>query len=203
MSDTLFGTSGPTWSGMSAPGFSAFSRPGPIGTSPFGAPLQNPMYGLTPQPYGYSGVTPGLPLGSTPGAGFGSMPVFGTAGAFPGTIGPEVPIAMVAPAILAAVAMRRGQPIGPTSDQEIEEFIYDALELLPGTSEVEVRCDNGRATLTGTVQHKRLKHAVGELAWAIPHISDVENDVAIATRRRARSHRETETAPTSSGRKQG
>jgi hypothetical protein len=200
MNDALFGTSGPTWSGMSAPGFSALGRPGPVGTSQFGAPQQNPMYGLTPQPYGYPGVTPGLPLGSAP-AGFGSMPVFGPSGAFSGTVVPELPIAMAAPAILAAVAMRRGQPMGPTSDQEIEEFIYDALELLPGTSEVEARCDNGRATLTGTVQHKRLKHAVGELAWAIPHISDVQNDVAIATRRRARSHRETETAATSSGRK--
>ena len=37
-----------------------------------------------------------------------------------------------APSLLAAVAMRRGQPQGPTNDHEVEDFIYDAFELLPG-----------------------------------------------------------------------
>jgi osmotically-inducible protein OsmY len=97
------------------------------------------------------------------------------------------------PALLAAIAMRRGQPLGPTSDQEIEDFIYDALEVLGvGTSEVEVRVDGGRATLTGLVPHRRLKRDIGEIAWAIPAISDVQNNITITTRRRSRSSRETE-----------
>jgi len=106
------------------------------------------------------------------------------------------------PALLAAVAIRRGQPMGPSNDQECEDFIYDALELLPGTSEVEVRCENGRVTLTGSVHHKRLKRDVGEIGWAIPSVSDVQNNVTISTKRRSRgSSRETE-PHTGGGRKQ-
>jgi len=58
---------------------------------------------------------------------------------------------------------------------------------LPGTSDVEVRCDNGRATLAGSVHHKRIKRDVGEIAWAIPVLIDVQNNVTIASRRRARA----------------
>ncbi len=94
---------------------------------------------------------------------------------------------VTAPGLLGAVAMKRGQPSGPTNDQEIEDFLYDALELLTGTNEIEVRCEGGRVTLTGSVQHKRLKRDVGEIAWAIPTVSDVQNNVSIATRRRSRS----------------
>jgi osmotically-inducible protein OsmY len=129
--------------------------------------------------------------------------VYGMTGGFAPSVAQELSIGFAAPAILAAVATRRGQPMGPTNDHEVEEFIYDALELLPGTSEVEVRCDQGRAILTGSVQHKRLKHDVGEIAWAIPSISDVQNNVTISTRRRSRSAaREAETIPTPVGRKQ-
>jgi hypothetical protein len=53
--------------------------------------------------------------------------------------------------------MRRGQPLGPTNDQEVEDFIYDALDLLPGAIDVDVRCETGRVTLSGAVQHKRVK----------------------------------------------
>jgi hypothetical protein len=99
----------------------------------------------------------------------------------------EVASAPTAPAVVAAVAIRRGQPSGPTSDPDIEDFIYDALELMPSTNDVEVRCDSGRTTLTGSVHHKRLKREVGEIAWAIPGVNDVQNNVTIATRRRARA----------------
>jgi hypothetical protein len=105
-------------------------------------------------------------------------------------------------AILAAVAMRRGQPQGPSNDQEVEDFLYDALELLPGTSDVEVRYDNGRATLAGNVHHKRIKRDVGEIAWAMPGVNDVQNNVVIASRRRTRTgpSREAE-APLAANRK--
>jgi osmotically-inducible protein OsmY len=104
-------------------------------------------------------------------------------------------------ALLAAVAVRRGQPLGPTSDQEIEDFIGDALDLLPGSSDIEVRCDAGRATLTGQVSHKRLKRDAGEIAWAIPGVNDVQNNVTIVPRRRSRPMREAE-PPVVAGRKQ-
>lgn len=113
-------------------------------------------------------------------------------------------VGLPAPSFLAAVAMRRGQPQGPSTDPEIEDFIYDALELLPGTSDVEVRCEGGRATLTGSVPHKRVKRDVGEIAWAIPVLNDVQNNVTITSRRRSRgAAREGEPGVNPPNRKQG
>jgi BON domain-containing protein len=106
-------------------------------------------------------------------------------------------------ALLSTVALRRGQPTGPANDQDVEDFIYDALDLLPGGNDIEVRCDSGRVTLTGSVPHKRVKRDAGEIAWAIPSVNDVQNNITIATRRRSRSQvRDAETgSPSASGRK--
>ncbi|HTK29005.1 MAG TPA: BON domain-containing protein [Vicinamibacterales bacterium] len=123
--------------------------------------------------------------------------LYGQTTLYPALVPPLAPSPINA--LLMSVAARRGQPNGPTSDQEVEDFIYDALELVPGASDVEVRCDAGKATLTGTVQHKRLKHDVGEIAWAIPAVTDVQNNIAIATKRRARGR---EPEPAVQGRKQ-
>jgi len=68
--------------------------------------------------------------------GLSAAIVPGPMGSFPAFTGTEIAIGVTAPALLAAVAMRRGQPLGPTNDQEIEDFIYDALDLLPGASDV-------------------------------------------------------------------
>jgi hypothetical protein len=113
----------------------------------------------------------------------GGMPVGATIPSFAGS---EVAVGVPVSALLATVAVRRGQPLGPSNDQEIEDFIYDALELLPGSGEVDVRCEAGRITFTGTVHYKRLKRDVGEIAWAIPGVNDVHNSIAITARRRAR-----------------
>jgi hypothetical protein len=57
--------------------------------------------------------------------------------------------------------------------------------------------------LTGSVQHKRIKRDVGEIAWAIPGLHDVQNNVTIASRRRTRSAaREGEGTASVAGRKQ-
>jgi len=111
---------------------------------------------------------------------------------------------VTAASILAAVAVRRGQPQGPANDAEVEEFIYDALDLLPGAADVEIRCETGRVVLSGSVQHKRTKRDVGEIAWAIPGLHDVQNNLSIASRRRSRSAgREPEAPANVSARKQG
>jgi len=107
-----------------------------------------------------------------------------------------------APMLLAAAAMNRGHLQAPSTDNEVEDLIYDTLELFPGATDVEVRCEAGRVTLTGSVSHKRLKHDIGEIAWAIPSINDVVNNITIASRRRARSFsREGEPQPAAAGRK--
>lgn len=110
-------------------------------------------------------------------------------------------------ALLMAVAQRRGQPMGPTGDQEIEDFISDVLDLLAGANDVEVRCEGGRATLTGTVAHKRLKRDAGEVVWAMPNVNDVQNNITIAARRRSRGSgregREAEHSPAAGGNRKG
>jgi hypothetical protein len=57
--------------------------------------------------------------------------------------------------------------------------------------------------LTGSVAHKRIKRDAGELAWAIPGISDVNNTITITARRRSRAFtRETEAPASGQTRKQ-
>jgi len=133
----------------------------------------------------------------------------GFTGAMPMVTGPlstpfVVPDGVTATTLITAIAMRRGLPQGPTTDHDVEELIYDAMELLPGAGDVEVRCEGGRVTLTGNVPHKRIKRDIGELAWAIPGINDVQNNVVITGRRRTRPFgREAEQATAAAqGRKQ-
>jgi BON domain len=176
MIPAVFGSVTPNWTGMS-PGL---TWPG------LGASL--------------SGVESGPVSGTMPG-GFGL-------GAGPLVAGPlntpfAIPGSISAPALLAAIAMRRGQPHGPTSEQDVEEFIYDALELLPGAGDIEVRCEGGRVSLSGSVPHKRIKRDAGEIAWAIPGIADINNTVTITARRRSRAFsREAEAPPSAQSRKQ-
>ena len=149
------------------------------------------------------------PISSSPVLNFGQLPAFGAsrsammmpaATSEPGQpmniSWPAPPVgaaiqhaatAITPQALLTTVAMRRGQLTGPANDQDIEDFVYDALELLPGSNDVEVRCENGRVTLTGSAPHKRLKRDAGEVAWAIPIVNDVQNNITIATRRRSRA----------------
>lgn len=132
------------------------------------APVPSPGFAWYQTPVGAGNPSP-VAQGST----FGSVPL--------GM--PEIS----APALIAAVAMRRGQLQGPATDQEVEECIYDTFEVLAGAGDVDVRCEGGRVTLTGNVSHKRLKHDIGEIAWAIPAATDVQNNLTIIARRRGRS----------------
>jgi hypothetical protein len=177
MIPAVFGSVTPNWTGMS---------PG----------LTWPGLGASSMSSVESGPTPGTVLG---GFGLGAGPLI----AGPLSTPFAVPGSVTAQALLAAIAMRRGQPQGPTSDQDVEEFIYDALELLTGAGDVEVRSEGGRVSLTGSVAHKRIKRDAGELAWAIPGITDVNNTVTITARRRSRAFtRETEAPPSTQTRKQ-
>lgn len=152
--------------------------------------------------FGYSQSAGGnrVPMVSAPAVPSPSVAMSGMSVApfeFASTVTPQ--------AVLAAVAIRRGQPTAPANDQEMEDFISDALDLLLGANDVDVRCEGGRATLTGSVSQKRVKRDAGEIVWAIPTINDVQNNITIATRRRSRtSTREGETgAGATPARKQG
>ena len=78
---------------------------------------------------------------------------------------------------------------------------HHVLDLLPGSSDVEVRCDAGRTTLTGTVSQKGLKRDIGEIAWATPWAKDVQNNITIAPRRRSRAQNRDSEASAVAGRK--
>ena len=214
MSEPLYGSvsGAPIWTGIPSVGFGfpqtafafgnvpmgagaqGFGPQTSLGGAPNAGPLDvpSPAFGFAPQPYGFNGGV----MPQQPAFGFAPGP-----GAIAGFTGQEIPLGFTVPQLLTAVAIRRRQPMGPTNDQELEDFIYDALELLSGTNEVEVRCESGRVTLTGSVPHKRLKRDIGEIAWTIPGTNDVQNNVTIATRRRARG-RDAETQPGTAGRKQ-
>jgi hypothetical protein len=190
---------------MNEPLFASVSSPWPgapfpaTGWLPSSLPGARPLAGAAP-PVAASvlGLTSGIPAVLPPATSFAAgtaIPAIGAmpAGAnIPSLVGSDVAVGVPVAALLDAVAVRRGQTVGPSGDQEIEDFIYDALELLPGSGEVDVRCEGGRVTFTGTVRYKRLKRDVGEIAWAIPGVNDVHNTVAIAARRRSRTGTQSE-----------
>ena len=160
MIEPLFGQPPSLWTGTPVPGVGWYSVP-------------------------FSVAQPGVGAGTA----FGSPPVMAplssainVTGSVPPLMTPEIPV----PALVAAVAIRRGRPQGPVNDHEIEDFIYDVFELVPGAGEVDVRCEGGRVTLSGPVFHKRVKHGVGEIAWSLPVVNDVLNNVSLTTRRRSR-----------------
>lgn len=193
--EALYGSASPMWTAIPSAGFGfqpAMSvGNGPIAAQLFGASqIAAPIAGVAGSLQGGAQPT-AAPPGNSYGYGAGLV-----------TIAPHAVAGLTPASLLSAVALRRGQPQGPTNDQEVEEFVYDALELLPGASDVEIRCEGGRATLTGSVPHKRVKHDVGEIVWAIPALHDVQNNVTIASRRRGRTpNREGET-PQTAARKQ-
>jgi BON domain-containing protein len=166
-----FGSTTPGWPVMPSPAFAWPQTPMSFGgasgaATPFAAP--DPM---TSRTFGW----PGSPISTGPA--ISPLPL---------STPLVLPDSVTAPVLMASIAVRRGLPQGPTNDHDVEELLYDAMELLPGSSDVEVRCESGRVTLTGNVPHKRIKRDVGELAWAIPAINDVQNTVTITGRRRSR-----------------
>ena len=85
---------------------------------------------------------------------------------------------------------------GLPTDDETVEMIYDAIDadpVIPFDADIDVDCDAGTITLTGTVMSKEIKHAAGDDAWWIPGVDDVHNDLQVVSRRHERvsvSHEE-------------
>jgi hypothetical protein len=78
------------------------------------------------------------------------------------------------------------------TDEEIEETIHNVLDLdpfIPLDAEIEIKCDGGQVTLSGTVPDKRIKRAAGEDAWWIPGVTDVNNTITVSGRRQAQASR--------------
>jgi hypothetical protein len=199
MNETIFGSGTPVWTAM--PSIGLAYQPMSVGNRPIAAPL----FSSTAIPSGFGSTLTGAGLSTQQnlaGSGYVAPYPFAPNPA-PALPGHDPNGLVTASSLLTAVAQRRGQPQGPVNDHEVEEFIYDALDLLPGTADVEVRSENGRVTLTGVVQHKRTKRDIGEVAWALPGLQDVQNNVSITPRRRGRAGREAEPPASASARKQG
>ena len=199
MNETIFGSATPVWTAM--PSIGLAYQPMSVGNRPIAAPL----FSSTAIPGGIGSTLTGAGLSAQQnlaGSGYVAPYPFAPNPA-PALPGHDPNGLVTASSLLTAVAQRRGQPQGPVNDHEVEDFIYDALDLLPGTADVEVRSENGRVTLTGVVQHKRTKRDIGEVAWALPGLQDVQNNVSITPRRRGRAGREAEPPASASARKQG
>src|SRR5262245_47849034 len=110
MLEALFGTTSPMWTAIPAAGF-GLQQPMPVAGRPIGSP-----FGSSP----LSGMASGLPNGPQtlpPSAAF-TLGSTGAAGINPFAT-PDVVPSITASTLLAAVAMRRGQPQGPTNDGEV------------------------------------------------------------------------------------
>lgn len=143
---------------------------------------------------GFGGMAPPV-AGGFPG-GFG-MPFMGPAG-FPGMFG----------GMMAPMPFGGGPFFGPgfapwqigpgywpytwpafgvpPSDEQIREMIYDAIDadpLVPYDSDINVEVTGGVVTLTGTVPSKRIKHAIGDDAWWIPGVWDINNNIQVVPRK--------------------
>ncbi len=150
----------------------------------------NPMFNpgmMSPSPWMYGGPGFGYPYTPFgPWMGYGPGPMgygFG-----PGTFGVGFP--------------GYGPGYGPgfyteswPSDDQIRDMIYDSIDadpVVPFDTDVNVEVTGGVVTLTGTVPSKRIKHAIGDDAWWVPGVWDVNNNIQIAPRRKVR---EAEGAP--------
>ncbi|MBI2864064.1 MAG: BON domain-containing protein [Chloroflexi bacterium] len=79
-------------------------------------------------------------------------------------------------------------------DEQIREMIYDSIDadpLVPYDCDVSVEVTGGLVTLTGSLPNKRVKHAIGDDAWWIPGVWDVNNQIEIAGRARGKAERPT------------
>jgi len=81
---------------------------------------------------------------------------------------------------------------GPLDDDAIRDLIYECIDtdptILPDV-DVEVEVKDGVVTLRGPVPGKRTKHAIGDAAWWIPTVVDVNNQLQVSPRRDRRQQR--------------
>lgn len=78
------------------------------------------------------------------------------------------------------------QYTGIPSDEEITDMVFDSIDadpVVPYESDINVDVTGGIVTLSGTVPNKRIKHAVGDDAWWVPGVIDVNNNLQVSGRR--------------------
>lgn len=132
-----------------------------------------PGYGIGMAPFG-----PGPGYFYGPGYGFAGPMTMG--GTYPGFYGP-----MGGPGYFGPWYAGGAMP----SDEQIKDMVLESIDAdpaVPFDSDINVDVTGGIVTLTGTVPSKRVKHAVGDDAWWIPGVWDVNNNLQITGRREKR-----------------
>lgn len=79
-------------------------------------------------------------------------------------------------------------------------MIFDSVDadpVVPYESDINIDVTGGVVTLSGTVPSKRIKHAVGDDAWWVPGVWDVNNNIHILSRRKVKEEGAPTSAPTS------
>jgi hypothetical protein len=187
-------------------GFNPYTQPGQFGFNPY---MQTGQFGFNPyvqtgqfgfNPYFQTGQFGFNPYWQTGQFGYGSScaPVGfeGMTGQYGGAFGGY------GPGYMGTYPMQQGfygggSPYqsfaGMPDDEDIEEMIFDSLDadpMVPYDGDIDVEVQAGVVTLTGTVPNKRIKHAVGDDAWWVPGVLDVNNNLQVVGRRTRGEHRE-------------
>lgn len=83
---------------------------------------------------------------------------------------------------------------GFADDEQIKEMVYNSIDAdpsIPANADINVEVDGGVVTLTGTVPSKRTKQAVGDAAWWIPDVIDVNNQMKVQPRKERKRQQQT------------
>ncbi|MEW6731075.1 MAG: BON domain-containing protein [Acidobacteriota bacterium] len=71
---------------------------------------------------------------------------------------------------------------GLLNDDAIVELVYNLIDCDPVclNADIQVRCETGEVTLSGMVPNKHIKQIVGNIAWSIPSVTDVHNNINVS-----------------------
>jgi hypothetical protein len=147
--------------GAGFPGYGGFGMPG----YGFGLPAAGFGFGWP----GYGLGLGGLGLGPPSGWGFGGL----------GGLQPS-----------GRTVSEQYLSSGLPSDTDMEEMIYDAIDvdpLIPADAQIDITCEAGTCTLSGEVSDKMVKHAAGQDAWWTTGVIDVVNNLQVTGKGPARS----------------
>lgn len=143
-------------------GYGSVSDRGGYGTDAYGGPSMGQGFGSS-SGYGGSGESYGQQYGHRDDASFAGRQFGGAQQSHRG----------------------RGPKNYARSDERIVEDINERLTHADDidASEIEVRCEGGKITLEGSVEHRWMKHRAEDIADACAGVKDVDNRISVSSSR--------------------